>query len=280
MMILFPTLMSAQEHIWDGTRCQATGVTMTEFLPEGKPEAAVIICPGGSYHWLDFGAEGVKVAQWLRDNNIAAYVLRYRVAGKFEFVAKYRAIFRGHRHPDPLCDLQRAIQLVRERYDGPVGVMGFSAGGHLVMSSGEFFSTNFLSRYGIEPEVSLRPDFVVPVYPVVTFSDGRYVHKRSRLGLLGEWDDLDKQLRDSLSLEKHVKTDTPPVFLVNCIDDPIVDYHNSVVLDSALVASGVSHRYLQFATGGHGFGADQSRQNGETSVWQEEFLNWFHNERH
>ena len=87
-------------------------------------------------------------------------------------------------------------------------------------------------------------------------------------------------LRDSLSLEKHVKTDTPPVFLVNCIDDPIVDYHNSVVLDSALVASGVSHRYLQFATGGHGFGADLSRQNSETKVWQDEFLNWFHNERH
>ena len=280
MLILFPALMSAQEHIWAGTRCKATGVTMTEFLPEGEPEAAVIICPGGSYHWLDFDAEGVKVAQWLRDNNIAAYVLRYRVAGKFEFIAKYRAVFRGHRHPDPLCDLQRAIQLVRERYNGPVGVMGFSAGGHLVMSSGEFFSTNFLSRYGIEPEVSLRPDFVVPVYPVVTFADSRYVHRRSRLGLLGEWDDLDRQLRDSLSLEKHVKSDTPPVFLVNCIDDPIVDYHNSVVLDSALVASGVSHRYLQFATGGHGFGADLSRQNSETKVWQDEFLNWFHNERH
>lgn len=266
--------LQAQEHIWDGTACHKKGVTLEAFLPEGEPRAAVIVCPGGSYHWLDYEAEGRKVGAWLASEGMAAYVLRYRVAGKFEFTAKYRTLLRGNRHPDMISDLQRAIQLVRERYRGPLGVMGFSAGGHLVMTAGEFYGTNFLERYGIEPEVSLKPDFVVPVYPVVTLSDSRYVHRRSRLGLLGEWTVLRESMRDSLSLERHVRPDGPPVFLLNCIDDPIVDYHNSVLLDSALTASGVAHRYVQMQTGGHGFGADTSRQNEETSAWQGLFLQW------
>ncbi len=266
--------LQAQERIWEGTACHKKGVTMESFLPEGEPRAAVIVCPGGSYHWLDYEAEGRKVGQWLASEGMAAYVLRYRVAGKFEFAAKYRLYLRGNRHPDMISDLQRAIQVVRSRYDGPLGVMGFSAGGHLVMSAGEFYGTNFLARYGLEPEVSLRPDFVVPVYPVVTLSDSRYVHRRSRLGLLGEWTVLRQQMRDSLSLERHVRPDGPPVFLLNCVDDPIVDYHNSILLDSALTAAGVPHRYVQMQTGGHGFGADASRMNQETSAWQGAFLQW------
>ena len=278
LSIIFLLLMAwtspAQERIWEGTACKARRVTLTAYLPAGEPRAAVIVCPGGSYHWLDLDAEGTKVAQWLSSEGIAAYVLEYRVAGKFEFVAKYRAFLRGNRHPDMIADLQRAIQLVRERYSGPVGAMGFSAGGHLVMMSAEFFDTNFLSRYGIEPVVSLKPDFVVPVYPVVTFSDTRYAHWRSRLGLLGEPKVKRLSLRDSLSLEKHVRPDTPPVFLLNCTDDPVVDYHNSILLDSALALKAVPHTYIRYATGGHGFGADTAKQNRETAHWQEAFLQW------
>jgi acetyl esterase/lipase len=233
----------------------------------------VVVCPGGSYHWLDLDAEGTKVAQWLAGEGIAAYVLQYRVAGKFEFAAKYRTFVRGTRYPDMIEDLQRAIQLVRERYKGPVGAMGFSAGGHLVMLSAEFFGTNFLSRYGIDPEVSLRPDFVATIYPAVS-QNAPLVHKRSRLGLLGEWTVLRQEMRDSLSLEKHVKADTPPVFLLNCVDDPIVDYRNSMLLDSALTAGNVPHLYTQYATGGHGFGADAAKQNEETGQWQSLFIKW------
>ena len=264
---------SAQVKIWEGTACKANSVTLTEYLPQGEPRAAVVVCPGGSYHWLDVDAEGTKVGQWLAGEGIAAYVLQYRVAGKFEFAAKYRTFVRGHRYPDMIEDLQRAIQLVRERYIGPVGAMGFSAGGHLVMLSAEFYGTNFLARYGIEPEVSLRPDFVAPIYPAVT-QNAPLVHKRSRLGLLGEWTVLKQEMRDSLSLEKHVKADTPPVFLLSCRDDKVVDYRNSVLLDSALTASGVPHLYTQYATGGHGFGADTAKQNEETSQWQAAFIEW------
>ena len=269
----------SQERIWEGTRCHNRSVTLTAYLPEGEPRAAVIVCPGGSYHWHDLETEGTLVARWLASEGYAAYVLKYRVAGKFEFASKYRSLLRGHRHPNMICDIQRAIQLLRERYDGPVGAMGFSAGGHLVMSAGEFFHTNFLARYGIEPEVSLRPDFVAPIYPVVTLS-ATPVHKRSRLGLLGEWTVFRHDMRDSLSLEKHVKADTPPVFLLNCVDDPIVDYRNSELLDSALTARRIPHLYTQYATGGHGFGASPEKQNDETKQWQPLFIEWLHEYGH
>lgn len=282
LLILAFALLSiaalSQEKIWDGTSCRAKQVVFTEYLPEEQPKAAIVVCPGGSYHWLDKDCEGTMVAEWLASEGYAAYVLRYRTAGKFELVAKYRSVVRGHRHPDMICDLQRAIQLLRERYDCPVGVMGFSAGGHLVMTSGEFFDTNFLARYEIEPEVSLRPDFIASIYPVVTLSDERYVHKRSRLGLLGEGSVKKQELRDSLSLEMHVKDNTPPVFLLNCVDDDVVDFHNSVLLDSALTAKHIPHHYIQFETGGHGFGADPAKMQEETTAtWQQQFIDWLHN---
>ena len=217
------------------------------------------------------------VAEWLASEGYAAYVLRYRTAGKVELVAKYRSVLRGHRHPDMICDLQRAIQLIRERFNGPLGLIGFSAGGHLVMTAAEFYDTNFLARYEIEPQVSLRPDFVASIYPVVTLSDERYVHKRSRLGLLGERSVRKQELRDSLSLEKHAHQGVPPVFLLNCVDDDVVDYNNSVLLDSALTAAHVPHHYIQYEHGGHGFGANPEKmQEGTTDGWQIAFIEWLH----
>ena len=265
---------NASVPIWQGTPCHAGKVVMDPYLPEGEPVASVVVCPGGSYHWLDLDAEGEKVGKWLADNGIAAYVLHYRVAGVPSFITHYRLLLRGRRHPDMLCDVQRAIQLVRESYDGPVGVMGFSAGGHLVLSAGEFSGTAFNEdRYGIRSDVPLRPDFIAAVYPVVTLSDERYVHRRSRKGLLGETSNA--VMRDSLSLERHVPPEMPPVFLVNCEDDPIVDWHNSVLMDSALTAAGVPHRYVRYRSGGHGFGADSAKMSAETARWQESFMEWF-----
>lgn len=278
LLCLLTFTARSQEKIWEGTACRSQQVTLTEFLPEGEPRAVVVVCPGGSYHWLDKEAEGTLVARWLAREGYAAYVLHYRTAGVLEYLTKYRSVVRGYRHPDMICDLQRAIQLLRERYSCPLGVMGFSAGGHLVMTSGEFFDTNFLARYGIEPEVSLRPDFVAAIYPVVTLSNERYVHRRSRLGLLGEWNQRKRVMRDSLSLEKHVGAHTPPVFLLNCQDDPLVDYRNSILLDSALTDRRIPHLYIQLERGGHGFGADTTRMTpGTTDGWQNKFIDWLHN---
>lgn len=264
--------------IWEGT-AEKADVIMTPFLPmAGKACPAVIVCPGGSYFWLDREAEGRKVGEWLSRNGIAAFVLEYRTAGFFEFISHSRLIRRGNRFPDMLCDVQRALQLVREqsgslRVDsGKIGVMGFSAGGHLALSSGMFFDTDYLSLSGVVPSVSVRPDFVAALYPVVTMTDERYMHRRSRRGLLGNFPQ--KEMCDSLSLERKAHGKMPPVFIVNCKDDPIVKYQNSELLDSALTVAGVKHKYLQYAVGGHGFGADSDNNPTESAAWMPEFLNW------
>ena len=209
------------------------------------------------------------MAQWLQKNGISAFVLDYRTAEWPAFAFCTRLFYRGHQYPDAQKDLQQAILHVKDhameyRIDTTrVGAMGFSAGGHLVMSVAEVYDS-FRSR----------PDFVVPVYPVVSLS-AECTHKRSRRGILGEYRKYDRALRDSLSLEKHVPQDCPPVFLVNCVDDPVVDYRNSELLDSALTAMGIEHVYLQYQTGGHGFGASDVKGTEECRQWRRKFLQWF-----
>lgn len=265
-------------NIWEGTECNAK-VTLTPYLANGNNNIACIVCPGGSYFWLDKKTEGVGVAEWLQSQGISAFVLEYRVGGVPAFITHYRLISRGHRFPDMLQDVQRAIQLVRENADkyhinpDKLGVMGFSAGGHLSAMSGLFFDTDVLSEFGITPNVSLKPNFIAPIYPVVSMVD-KSTHKRSRRGALGEGKSISKEMKDSLSLEKHVRIDMPPTYLMNCVDDPIVNYHNSELLDSAMTAMGVNHRYVQFKTGGHGFGATASKTTSEAITWKEDFLTW------
>lgn len=277
------TVNSQAQHrvrLWKDTGVRALGVTLEEFVPsEGKGRMAVIVCPGGSYCWHDYRIEGTEVAKWLNRNGIAAFVLKYRVQGKFEYATHSRAIFGGHQHPDMITDAQRAIQYVREHAKeygidpNRIGVMGFSAGGHLAMSAASYNETDFLARRGVSTGVSLRPDFVAPIYPVVSMSH-RVTHKRSRRALLGEYKKFRHSLRDSLSLERHVPDNCPPVFLVNCKDDPIVKYQNSELLDSALCSKNVTHRYIQYETGGHGFGASETKGTSECREWKNEFLKW------
>ena len=266
---------AAQEKVrlWQGTDVRARSVTLTPYLAspaasEAWGAAAVIVCPGGSYCWHDTETEGTGVAQWLQANGISAFVLNYRVQGKFQYVSHSRLLFGGRQHPDMINDLERAVRYVRENAKtyginpDRLGLMGFSAGGHLVMHGAEAFRTK-----------DVRPNFVAPIYPVVSMTHPD-THKRSRRALLGEYRKHSQRMRDSLSLEKHVPTDCPPVFLVNCKDDPVVKYHNSELLDSALTAKGVNHRYIQYRTGGHGFGASDTKGTAECRVWKEEFLKW------
>ena len=283
ILCLSECLMAQTElvRIWEGTGTGSKKVTLLPFLPKENlyGGVAVIVCPGGSYCWHDYETEGTEVARWLQSEGIAAFVLKYRVQGIFQYITHSRAIFGGHKHPDMLEDIQRAIQLVRERaeYYGirpcRIGAMGFSAGGHLVMSSACFSATDFIARKGIEHTVALRPDFVAPIYPVVSMSHP-VTHKRSRRALLGEWGKFSRSLRDSLSLERHVPADCPPVFLMNCIDDPVVEFQNSVLLDSALTGKGIPHLYIQYRTGGHGFGASDTLGTAECRQWRNEFIKW------
>ena len=217
------------------------------YAPDAETDthAAVIICHGGSYHHRSMGTEGHDVAAWFTERGFHAFVLKYRVA------------MDGYHHPAMIEDFQRTMQLVRENAamygidPDRVGAIGFSAGGHLVTMAGAFGSHSFLKDLGIETSVSLKPDFVIPVYPVVSM-EKPYAHRWSRLSLLGR--SASDEVRHKFSMENQMTKDMPPVFLLACKDDETVDYRNSVDLDQALTEAGVSHEFVLRETGGHGFG--------------------------
>ncbi|MBO7119224.1 MAG: alpha/beta hydrolase [Bacteroidaceae bacterium] len=237
----------------------------------GKDATAVIICPGGSYCWLDMETEGIEVAQWLQANGISAFVLKYRVQGIVPYITHSRLLFKGKQYPDAQNDLQQALTYVREHADelgvnpNRIGVMGFSAGGHLALCS--------MNNRQWAMDNGQSPNFIAAIYPVVSMSHP-CSHKRSRRALLGEYKKRDRKMRDSLSIERHVPKDCPPVFLVNCKDDRVVKCRNSELLDSALTAQGIEHRYIQYRTGGHGFGASETKGTAECRAWKNEFITW------
>lgn len=269
LLLTFSFEVASQEivHLYSNPKNRAERKVTIECYTVRNPRAAVVVCPGGSYCWLDYKGEGQEVAKWLQSQGFSAFVLRYRVAGWWAWAFHYRTVCRGRQQPDMFLDAHAALQWLNHHADeynidsNRIGLMGFSAGGHLVMTMGCF-------------EREFKPLFVAPIYPVVTMTED-CVHRRSRRGLLGDKGWRDEKLRDSLSLERHVPSDCPPVFVVNCVDDPVVDYRNSMLLDSALTARHVLHKYIQYKTGGHGFGVSEKKGSPECREWKHEFLKWF-----
>jgi len=200
---------------------------------ENARKPAVVICPGGSYHHLGMTNEGFCSARWFSALGIEAFVLRYRTA------------FYDHHYPDQINDISSAIKYIRdnaEKYGvdaSKVGAIGYSAGGHLVASSAE------------NTDKSLRPDFVMPIYPVVTLQDD-IGHKWSRKSLFPK--NVTQEQKDLCSLEMHVPEDMCPAFLLACEDDPIVIYENSVRFDKAMTDKNIPHVFVSYTEGGHGFG--------------------------
>lgn len=225
----------------------------------------IIVCPGGSYsHLMGIATEGFGVAEYLNTQGINALVLRYRV-GMY-----------GHHHPAMIQDIQRAIQFARdhasEYHFNPdkIGAMGFSAGGHLVTMAGAFHCNDYLQPIGIQTRVSLRPDFVVPVYPVVSMQDS-IAHKRSRRNLLTRHFSQDD--KDIFSMEMNIPSDMPPVLLVTAKDDPVVMYQNSVYLDKALTEKQIKHHFLLYETGKHGYGMNEEKAP-EAGQWKYQLIPW------
>jgi acetyl esterase/lipase len=232
---------------------------------ENNTGIAVIVCPGGSYsHTMGIATEGFEVAEWLNSQGISAFVLKYRVGSQL------------YHHPAMIQDAQYAIHYVRlhaAEYDinpNKVGTMGFSAGGHLVTMTGAFHKDNYIKDLGVVDDIPLKPAFVVPVYPVVSMQDS-IVHQRSRRNLLTQH--YNKGQQNRFSMELSIPNDMPPVFLVTAIDDPVVMYQNSVVLDKALTKAGVPHRFMLYNTGGHGYGLSETIAP-EAGKWKYEFIKW------
>ena len=238
---------------------------LTAYIPKDNPMGVgVIVCPGGSYFWLDKEGEGFEVAQWLCDNGIAAFVLEYAHGGWASYAYHFHT--KSRLFPAGYNDLRHAMDSIRRNADifgiraDRIGCMGFSAGGHLVMHAAEQLAGSSDSIY-----------FVASLYPVVSMTHP-CTHRRSRRGLLGEFPS--KALKDSLSLENHVPPHCPPVFLMNCHDDPVVHYHNAELLDSALTKHGITHQYERYKTGGHGFGVSAEKTTDEAIQWKSRFIEW------
>jgi acetyl esterase/lipase len=215
---------------------------LTPYLPDGRaPRGAIIVCPGGGYARLA-PHEGEPIARWLVSLGIAAFVLRYRVA--------------PHRHPVPLGDAQRAIRLVRSHAEEwgvaatPVGILGFSAGGHLSASLGVFNDAGDLANADIVERASCRPDALVLCYPVITFGTER--HLGSTDNLLGA--DADAASRAAVSLERHVSPQTPPTFLWHTADDASVPVAHSLLFAGALAQHNVPFTLHVYPQGRHGLG--------------------------
>ena len=233
---------------------------------ENKTKTAVIVCPGGSYHHLGLYNEGYCSAKWFSENGITAFMLKYRSNESL------------YNHPAMLEDIQRAIQIVRENADeygidaSKVGVIGYSAGGHLVTMAGEFGERfNELEKLGIETDVSLRPDFVMPIYPVVSMQDD-ISHKWSRRSLLGK--NQTQERKDLFSMELQVPDNMPPTYIVVCKDDNVVDYNNSLRLYDALLAKNIQNCELHvYEWGKHGFGMLNGPFMKEFK-WNEPLLEW------
>ncbi|MBC8034931.1 MAG: alpha/beta hydrolase [Chitinophagaceae bacterium] len=258
---------NVETHEKHGTDIFVTKVsqpTLTAFLPPpGKGNGtAVIICPGGGYHGLSISKEGEWVAKELNKLGVAAFVLKYRLPD--ERIMKDISI-------GPLQDAQTAISIVRRRAKewnidvNKVGIMGFSAGGHLASTAATHFNRPVIQN---KEAVQLRPDFLILLYPVISFSDS-LAHMGSRTNLLGK--DAPATLRDLYSNELQVTPQTPPTLLVHAGDDEVVKVGNSIRFYEALNKNGVPAELVVYPKGGHGFGLNNTTT---TDSWMERCRDW------
>lgn len=238
--------------------------TLTVFLPakEKATGAAVVICPGGGYSILAAGHEGTDVAKVFRDMGVAAFVLKYRIPDDSTM---------NDKSIGPLQDAQQAIKVVRDNAKKwnidphKTGILGFSAGGHLAASEGTHYRQPLIDN---PSSTSLRPDFMILIYPVISFTD-EIGHIGSRNQLLGK-DTSPEQIRN-YSNELQVNDSTPPAFLVHASDDDGVDPKNSIAFYEALRAHHIPAELHIYQTGGHGFGMFIKTSK---DLWTDRCRNW------
>jgi len=239
--------------------------SITIYRPEKPNGTAVVICPGGGYGMLVTGPEGHEIAQWLNKNGITGVVLEYRLP-------KGRAGV-------PLMDAQRAIRLVRSKAGewgldpDRIGIIGFSAGGHLASTAATHFNMGDPKSPDPVERISCRPDFAILIYPVISM--GTWTHQGSKTNLMGP--DPAKETVNWYSNELQVTKDTPPVFLAHAQDDQVVNPANSQLMYEALIAHGVKAEYLKLPYGGHGLNGYSGPMWDE---WQTKVLSWLTNLSH
>ncbi len=256
--------------LWPGAAPGAQGNAetdtpqMTAYLPRSTTAdmTAVIVLPGGGYRALSMNSEGRQVANYLNSMGIAAFVLQYRLGPRYH-------------HPVELDDAQRAIRMVRshasEWHIAPnrIGVMGFSAGGHLAATASTRFDSGKPNASDGVDRVSSRPDFSVLCYPVISLTES-WTHQGSRLNLLGE--NPAPELAKMMSMENAVTAQTPPTFIFQTNADTTVPAENSVYYYLALRKAGVSAEMHVFENGPHGVGL--AMYDPALSEWPKLLVNW------
>ena len=238
--------------------------TITPYLvPAGHGTGtAVVVCPGGGYVNLAMDHEGDQIARWLNSIGVTAFVLKYRLGPRY-------------RHPIELGDAQRAIRTVRAKagqfrvMPDRVGIMGFSAGGHLASTAATHFDAGNPAATDAIERVGSRPDFAVLCYPVISFTTP-YTHRGSMRALLG--DNPDPKLAESLSNELQVTPQTPPTFLFHTNSDPVVPPENSMLFYMALRKAGVPAEIHIYANGPHGVGLAPTDE--ALSTWPARLADW------
>ena len=238
--------------------------TLTAYLPpkERSSGTAVIICPGGGYSVLAAAHEGSDVAKEFMKNGVAAFVLKYRIPDDATMRSK---------EIGPLQDAQEAIKMVREHAGewnidtGRIGIMGFSAGGHLASTAGTHYSKAVIEN---KNNTSLRPDFMLLIYPVISFDDS-IGHRGSRDNLIGK--NPSEEKKNLYSNELQITANTPPAFLVHASDDDVVNVENSIVFYESLIKHKVPAELHIYQNGGHGFGMHLPKSK---DLWMERCINW------
>lgn len=242
--------------------------TMEVFLPAKKYATgrAMVICPGGGYTGLSYDSEGTDIAKWLNSQGIAAFVLKSRLPNSKSVITSNKA---------PLQDAQRAIRLVRENAEkwnisrDQIGIIGFSAGGHLASTLGTHYDEAIDFEGDAIDTLSARPDFMVLIYPVITMKSS-YTHQGSKDNLLGE--NPDQKLVDFYSSELQVDEDTPPTFLVHTTDDNSVPVMNSILMYQALSKEEIYAEMHIYPEGGHGYGLAIGM--GYLQTWTDRLADW------
>lgn len=243
----------------DGKFSDSSKAKLTVHLPDNPNGAAIVICPGGGYGGLVTKGEGHGIAAWLNAHGIAGIVLEYRLPAGRPYV--------------PLLDAQRALRTVRAnaarwKIDPKrVGIIGFSAGGHLASTATVHFDLGEGKNTDAIARESSRPDFSILIYPVISMDVG--VHRGSKKNLMGETPAAG--LPEYFSTQKHVTAATPPAFLAHAIDDKVVDIENSRMFFAAQQKAGLPTRLVELPNGGHGLNGYKGPS---WDKWQAESLLW------
>jgi len=275
LVVSLPVQAAGPEPIrlWEGEAPGAKGNEAADvpdlrvYLPEEDKAtgAGIVICPGGGYGVLAYDHEGHQVAKWLNTIGVAGFVLKYRLGKRYQ-------------HPAPLNDVQRAMRLVRSNAEkwnldpNRLGVMGFSAGGHLASTLATHFDGGDPNAEDPIDRESCRPNFAVLCYPVISFSE-KFGHTGSKRNLLGA--NPDPKLVELLSNEKQVTSETPPTFLFHTGEDKGVPVENSLAFYQALRKANVPAELHVYQDGPHGVGLAPGRPG--LSTWKNRLADWLKN---